>query len=120
MTTPQTKAHYEKTIQERQNDIAKINLKYPEQICIYVDKYEKCNNIKNLENHKYLSPKTMILAQFMYVIRQRLVLEKNVGLIFFINNMVPSPQATLGELYEKNKNDDGFLYIIYTGENCFG
>jgi len=26
----------------------------------------------------------------------------------------------LGNIYEKNRDDDGFLYIKYTGENTFG
>jgi len=27
---------------------------------------------------------------------------------------------TMGELYEQHKDEDGFLYIAYSGENTFG
>ena len=27
---------------------------------------------------------------------------------------------TMGQLYEKEKDEDGFLYVAYSGENTFG
>ena len=37
-----------------------------------------------------------------------------------INNMIIPAKSTLSEIYDSNKDDDGFLYIIYTSENTFG
>lgn len=32
-----------------------------------------------------------------------------------------SPSSlTMGQLYEKEKDEDGFLYVAYSGENTFG
>lgn len=28
--------------------------------------------------------------------------------------------ASMGQVYEEHKDDDGFLYIAYSGENTFG
>jgi len=28
--------------------------------------------------------------------------------------------ATMGAIYEEHKDEDGFLYIAYSGENTFG
>lgn len=36
-------------------------------------------------------------------------------LLFFF----PS-SLTMGQLYEKEKDEDGFLYVAYSGENTFG
>lgn len=27
---------------------------------------------------------------------------------------------TMGQLYDKEKDEDGFLYVAYSGENTFG
>ena len=33
--------------------------------------------------------------------------------------MAPASQ-TVGELYDNQKDEDGFLYVVYTSENTFG
>jgi GABA(A) receptor-associated protein len=35
-------------------------------------------------------------------------------MIFFFSSL------TMGQLYEKEKDEDGFLYVAYSGENTFG
>ena len=35
--------------------------------------------------------------------------------------LIISPySAPMGQIYEENKDEDGFLYIAYSGENTFG
>ena len=67
-----------------------------------------------------LCPKDMLFNQFIYVVRKRLKITDKQSIIFFINNIIPNPNISMQELYEKNKSLDNFLYIKYSGENFFG
>lgn len=120
MTSIIKKTHFDKTIPERKLEVTKIYNNYPSKICIYIDKQDSCKTLNTLKKHKYLSERDMLFSQYVYVIRKQLDMNKETALIFFINGNIPSSQLSLGELYDKYQNDDGFLYITYTGENCFG
>jgi GABA(A) receptor-associated protein len=57
----------------------------------------------------------------MYVIRKRLKLSSDKGIYLFVNDHVmPTTSALLSQYYEDYKDDDGFLYISYSGESTFG
>ena len=61
------------------------------------------------------------MGQFQYVVRKRLkTLGADKGLFFFINNTMPPVNQLLAQLYDTHKNEDGFLYIVFSGENTFG
>ena len=62
----------------------------------------------------------MNLGQFVYIIRKRIKLESNQALFVTVNSVLESSNILISELYEKQKDEDGFLYIIYTTENTFG
>jgi len=34
--------------------------------------------------------------------------------------VLPQSSAAMGQVYEEHKDEDGFLYIAYSGENTFG
>ena len=40
--------------------------------------------------------------------------------LLFVDKTVPQSSLTMGQLYEKEKDEDGFLYVAYSGENTFG
>jgi GABA(A) receptor-associated protein len=42
------------------------------------------------------------------------------ALFLFINGFIPSTSQHIGDIYSFHKDQDGFLYIIYSYENTFG
>jgi len=114
------KNHFSKSVEERKEEVENIKQKYPDKLFIYLEKNKNCNNIQEIDKHKYLCPKDMIFNQFIYIVRKRLKITDKESIIFFINNSIPNPNTSMQELYEKNKNIDDFLYIKYSGENFFG
>ena len=34
--------------------------------------------------------------------------------------IVPHSSASMGSIYAEHKDEDGFLYVAYSGENTFG
>lgn len=97
----------------------KILEKYPDRVPVYVNKKEG-SNVCDIEKHKYLVPKDMTVGQFIYVLRKNIKLKSNEALFVFINNIIVCNTDLMGEVYNKNKNDDKFLYVIYSSENTFG
>ena len=66
-------------------------------------------------------PKTFSIGEVLAVLRQRLVLTREEGLVLFANEKyMIKPNAKLEEVYEKYKDQDGFLYLVYAEENIYG
>ena len=104
---------------ERVTESAKIIEKYPDRLPIIVEKKEG-SKIGDLDKTKYLVPKDMTVGQFMYVIRKRIKLKSELALFVFVNNVLPATSETISDMYAKYKHKDGFLYMVYAGENTFG
>ena len=113
--------HSEKSFEQRLFESTKIREKYPQRICIYIEKSDICNNIQTIDKNKYLVPNNLSISQFIFVIRNRIKLPKEIALFFYTkNNCILSGNTSMIELYDKYKDNDGFFYITYSGENCFG
>ena len=113
-------SHKEKPFNQRQKESTDILFKYPDRICIFIEKKESCKSLPDLERHKYLVPNTITASQFISVIRKKLEITKETALFFYINNNILSGNSIINDIYNKYRNLDGFLYIKYAGEKCFG
>lgn len=66
-------------------------------------------------------PKTLAISQYLLFIKKYSQLSKNESLYVIINNMyIPNTNDILNDLYDKYKDNDGFLYITLYKENTFG
>ena len=59
-------------------------------------------------------------AQFVYVIRKRISIPSDKAIFIFVNNTLPPTSALMSTVYEQHKDADGFMYMMYSGENTFG
>lgn len=69
---------------------------------------------------KYLIPMDMTVGQLVYVLRKRISLPSDKAVFVFVGNTLPPSSALMSNIYLKHKDEDGFLYICYSGENAFG
>ena len=97
----------------------RIKNKYPNRIPIIVEK-KKDSELPDIDKSKFLVQEDMIINQFIYIIRKKINLKPNEAIFVTINNQMCISNQSLSEIYDKHKNDDGFLYITYSGENAFG
>ena len=82
---------------------------------------EKCGkNIPDIDKHKFLVPNDLTVGQFLYVIRKRIKLNQEQALFIYINNIIPSTNQLISQIYNEYSDPDGFLYVQYAGENTFG
>lgn len=107
------------SLEHRKEESKKVITKYPNRIPVVVQQSEK-STLNKIDKHKYLVPRDLTVGQFMYVIRKRIRLSKEQALILFVNDTVPSGSMLMSVLYKENKDKDNFLYVFYSGENCFG
>ena len=105
--------------EQRVNESNRITKKYPDRVPIIVCKSNNCT-LSDIDKQKFLTPKDLTLGQFIYVIRKRIKLDSTEALFIMVNNKVLPSKSCLGEIYNKDKDEDGFLYVIYTSENTFG
>ena len=97
----------------------KILEKYPDRVPVYVNKKEG-SNVQEITKHKYLVPKEMTMGNFIYVLRKNITLKSSQALFVFVDNLIVSNSEMMGEIYIRHKNEDGFLYVIYSSESTFG
>lgn len=107
------------TLDQRLKECSRIMNKYPERIPIICEricdsKYEK------LDKNKFLVQRDLTCGQFVYVIRKRLRLPPEKAIFLFSNGSIPRTSEFINNIYEQNKDKDGFLYINYSEENTFG
>ena len=109
------------SFEKRENVSSRIRKKYPERVPLIVERSITCDTLEEIDKHKYLVPCDLTVGQMLYVIRKRI---KGVGseqaLFIFIGDIMPSMGESIAVLYNKYKDDDGFLYLTYSGENTFG
>ena len=86
---------------------------------VICEKAEK-SDIAEIDKKKYLVPQDLTVGQFVYVIRKRIKLAPEKAIFIFVNNVLPPTAALMSAIYEEHKEEDGFLYITYSGENTFG
>lgn len=108
--------------QERLDESTRIMNKYPDRLPIICEKSinKKHSDLPPLDKSKYLVPNDLTISQFLYVIRKRMKLPAEKAIFLFVGDTIPSCSTPLAQIYQKYRDDDGFLYITYTGENIFG
>nr|WNS68465.1 autophagy-related protein 8 [Trichomonas gallinae] len=109
----------EKTFEERQAESANIIRKYKSHVPVIVDKDPKCT-LPDIERQKFLVPSELSIGQFVYVVRKRINLQSASAIFLFVNKKLPPPNSTMGVLYEENRDEDGFMYCLYSSDNSFG
>ena len=109
----------EHQFQKRVSEACRIRDKYPDRIPVICEKDPR-SDIHDIDKKKYLVPQDLTVGQFVYVIRKRIKLSPEKAIYIFIKNKLPPTAALMSSIYEDQKDDDGFLYITYSGENTFG
>ena len=111
-----------KTFEDRVNESNEIINKYPNRIPLIIEKLVNKNDtiIPDIDKNKYLVPEDLTVSQLMYVIKKRLKLTPDKAIFIFCNGKLLNSSLTMRYIYDNNKDKDGFIYIVYSGESTFG
>lgn len=106
------------SLEARRSIVNQVIKKYPDRVPIIVMKGDK--RLPELPRPKYIVPRDITLSKFIYEIRKNMYLRPEQAIYLFVNNMLPPCNMMMGEIYDRWKDEDGLLYIIYSSENTFG
>ncbi|KAK4049679.1 ubiquitin-like protein atg8 [Microbotryomycetes sp. JL201] len=101
---------------KRKAEAERIRAKYSDRIPVICEKADK-TDIPVIDKKKYLVPSDLT---FVYVIRKRIKLSPERAIFIFVDEVLPPTAALMSAIYEEHKDEDGFLYVTYSGENTFG
>ena len=110
---------YKFPLKKRTDESTRIRKKYPDRVPVIVEKAES-SDIDNIDKKKYLVPADLTFGQFVYFVRERIKLEPEKAIFWFINNTLPPTASLMSQVYKEHKDTDGFLYIVYSDESAFG
>jgi GABA(A) receptor-associated protein len=105
--------------EDRLAESNRIRDKFPGRVPVIVERAPR-SDIPLIDKTKFLVPSDLTVGQFLFVIRRRLSLTSEMALFLYVNNSLPTTSTLMRELYYNNRDIDGFLYVVYTGENTFG
>jgi GABA(A) receptor-associated protein len=74
----------------------------------------------SLSKTKFVVPREITLRQFHCTLMNYFPANEKQSVIMFVNNTLPLLSDTVGQSYDLNKHEDGFLYIKTKKENTFG
>jgi GABA(A) receptor-associated protein len=110
-----------KTTEERTEEARKMKERYPNSIPIIVEKGKRDKTLPDIDKSKFLVPHDLQYGKFLYIIRKRLKISDTTAIFTFVgNNILPMSTENIANIYKNHKDEDGFLYVTYCGENTFG
>lgn len=112
-------SNFKTTSLEKRKKVSEGILKrYSDRIPVILEKHKSSD--PDCQKCKYLVPDNLTIGKFIYEIRKNIKVTQEQSIFLFIDNIHPPTSELVSNLYSKYKNEDGFLYIIYTLENTFG
>lgn len=106
-------------LEKRKSESQRILQKFSDRLPVICEKVEN-SDIQDIDKRKYLVPGDLSVGQFVYVIRKRIRLPSEKAIFIFVNDILPPTATLMSTIYEEHKDEDGFLYVLYSGENTFG
>ncbi len=103
----------------RRSESDRIRAKYPDRVPVICERADR-SDVPDIDKKKYLVPADLTVGQFIYVIRKRIKLPPEKAIFIFVDNVIPPTASLMSAVYEVQKDEDGFLYVTYSGENTFG
>jgi len=94
--------------------------KYPDRVPLIIQPSKNDKDLYPIDKSKYITPRDLTLMQLQQIIRKRIRFPPEKALFMFINNKIFPITSMVGNIYDDNKDSDGFLYITYCQENTFG
>ena len=110
----------QRTFEQRKKENEKVSKDHPTKITIICEKAPNAKLI-DIPKTKYLVDKTLTLPQFYATIKKQLKVDEKEAIFLLVNGKFTlSQNESMGDIYKKFKDKDGFLYIAYTSEEIWG
>ncbi|CEF71665.1 Autophagy protein Atg8 ubiquitin like family-containing protein [Strongyloides ratti] len=110
-----------KSFEIRKRNALEILQTHPDKIPIIIERYENERHLPLIDRCKFLVPNHVTIGDLMQIIRRRLNLHHEQSFFLMINEKsIFSISTPISSVYLNERDDDGFLYIVYTSQPAFG
>ncbi|XP_014602371.1 PREDICTED: microtubule-associated proteins 1A/1B light chain 3A-like isoform X1 [Polistes canadensis] len=102
-------------------DVETIKKRHPDKIPIVVERFPGEKQLPTLDNTKFLVPDYLSVAELIKILRLKLHLNPTQSFYLLTNSRsLVSGSMTMLQLYQREQDEDGYLYILFASQEVFG
>ena len=106
------------TLEERKKMFLELQAEHKNRIPVIVEFYKKDKKYFKVSNNerffKFLMDKYITISQFIFLLRRKIKAEEDNDIFLLCKSILLPMEITIERVYNKYKDEDGFLYLEYT------